>query len=140
MRMRVPPPLPHLHTHILLSLICIAHGCAVSNTLAFLCRDPARPLSLPLQDARSYVAPCRYHVYPAAYTSRNLACPDTIGSNAKFDHLTIESLLLAAGVPHGSLDSLLDTDLPTNDRTWPTMPAVCVVRECFFSLSVGLIP
>lgn len=49
------------------------------------------------------------------YTSRNLACPDTIGSNAKFDHLTIESLLLAAGVPHGSLDSLLDTDLPTSD-------------------------
>ena len=118
MRMHVSPPSPpHLHTHFLLSLISSAHGRAVSTTLVFLCRDPGRPLNLPLQDVRNYVAPCRYHVYPAAYTSRNLACPDTIGSNAKFDHLTIESLLLAAGVPHGSLDSLLDTDLPTSDRT-----------------------
>ena len=61
-----------------------------------------------------------------AFTRLGQPCPGDIVSNGTMDHLTIASLLEAAGIVNGTLDSTLDTTDTSAHRTVPSRGLYCV--------------
>ena len=69
-----------------------------------------------------YVTPCLYPSLAAAYTERNLTCPPYINSNDRMDIFALATLLAAAGIPDGSLDSPLEETAPNGECTYTWLP------------------